>query len=79
MNDLLRPQIDMESQSINPAIRENKMGLVRVFIEQTKEGRMDREEVVERIDQLRGNNFITNEDVTTLTRELDEALSGITE
>ena len=59
-------------------IRESKIGLVQVFIAQAKEGRMGRDEVVERIDQLKGNNFITDEDVTTLTRKLDEALSEIT-
>lgn len=59
-----------EVSPINPEVRDLKMGLLRSFIRMTKDGSMEPEEAEEYIARVRGNGFISDQDVVTLKAEL---------
>lgn len=70
----LKKELDVAFGKTPEQIHEAKFGLIRLFIKMAKENQMEYEEVLERIQQVKDNNFISAEDQTQLLHELDEAL-----
>lgn len=70
----LKHELDLATGRSTEQIHDAKLGLIRLFIKMAKENQMEYEEVLERIQQVKDNNFISVEDQTQLTHELDEAL-----